>query len=322
MASKTIRTTRERLRQTIDLNSRQKFLSIDGWLRVPDSMFTLDGFREWFHSDPFPRRVWASFLNGEVYLELGASERRFPGPADAPDASLRPSSGRFFTIDGWFYILEDVFTLDGFRRWVHSERVPEKLRCAYLDGEVYIEMSPEEINSHLIIKGALTTAVHQHLQRQDRGQVFLDGTLVVHDATGLSNEPDLTVCLRETLESGRATPREWTTGSERYIELAGSPDITVEIISRSSTHKDTAQLPTLYFASGVQEYWLIDARGGEVDFRLFVHGSEGFEQVLPDDEGFVGSDVLQARVRIQRRDDRAGLWLYRVELDPLGEAAP
>ena len=45
-----------------------------------------------------------------------------------------------------------------------------------------------------------------------------------------------------------------------YIEIEGPPDLIVEIVSDSSVCKDTKRLPAAYFAAGVPEFWLVDAR--------------------------------------------------------------
>ena len=43
-------------------------------------------------------------------------------------------------------------TLSGFREWAKSDELPEKLRVAFIDGEIYLDMSWEEIETHNSVK--------------------------------------------------------------------------------------------------------------------------------------------------------------------------
>jgi Uma2 family endonuclease len=59
-------------------------------------------------------------------------------------------------------------------------------------------------------------------------------------------------------------------GGGDYIEILGSPDLVVEIVSDSSVRKDTTLLRDAYWKAGVREYWLFDARGAEIRFDILV----------------------------------------------------
>src|SRR5436305_88682 len=45
-----------------------------------------------------------------------------------------------------------VVDLDSFHRWVDSDDVPEHIRIDYLKGEVWIDVSEQQIFSHLRVK--------------------------------------------------------------------------------------------------------------------------------------------------------------------------
>src|SRR5256885_8764701 len=47
---------------------------------------------------------------------------------------------------------------------------------------------------------------------------------------------------------------------EGYLELEGTPDMVLEVVSESSVQKDTKRLRQLYWQAGIREYWLVDAR--------------------------------------------------------------
>ena len=47
----------------------------------------------------------------------------------------------------------DAFEIQSFRRWAHSDRFPEQGRISFLAGEIDVDMSPEEIETHTKVKG-------------------------------------------------------------------------------------------------------------------------------------------------------------------------
>jgi Uma2 family endonuclease len=206
----------------------------------------------------------------------------------------------------------DVFDLPGFLRWVRSGEFPERGRISFLDGEVNVDMSPEELRTHNFLKGDLYSGVDRWVSRLDLGQMFSDRSLLVNEAANLSTEPDIMFCRWKTLTSGRARLFEVEEGSGRWMEVHGSPDLVIEIISATSVYKDTKRLPPRYFAAGVKEYWIVDARGDEIDFRVLRRGKRGFVPVKPDADGYLRSRVLGGSFRLVRKRTRIGGWKYRL----------
>lgn len=49
-------------------------LIIDGWLRVPATVFEIDGFRDWVLADDFPEKLKASFLGGRIEIQMSPEE--------------------------------------------------------------------------------------------------------------------------------------------------------------------------------------------------------------------------------------------------------
>lgn len=221
------------------------------------------------------------------------------------------ASGSLF-IEGNIRVPSDVYDLTGFRRWVHSDSYPARGRFAYLAGEVFADMSPENLQTHNKLKGTITRYSDEWADLRGIGEILSDGALLVNESADLSTEPDMTFCSWESLESGRVRYAEAVEGSDRYVEVVGSPDLVVEIVSRSSVYKDTKALPPLYFAAGVLEYWLIDARGGEIDFRLKARGDAGWRDTEPDGDGYYQSDVLGGRFRLIRELNRVGGFRYEL----------
>jgi Uma2 family endonuclease len=95
-------------------------------------------------------------------------------------------------------------------------------------------------------------------------------------------------------------------GPDRFLELEGSPDLIVEIVSDSSVVKDTQRLPQAYYAAGVAEFWLLDARASDLLFRIHRRGATAYEPADRDPEGYQYSTVLAAWYRLDRSRNEFG----------------
>ncbi len=96
----------------------------------------------------------------------------------------------------------------------------------------------------------------------------------------------------------------------RYVEIEGSPDLITEVLSDTSEEKDTQRLFRQYFAAGVEEYWLVDAREDELEFRIYRRGRTGFVRAQRDRNGFQTSKVLGAKYLLERVDGPFDSWVY------------
>src|SRR5262245_23847316 len=54
-----------------------------------------------------------------------------------------------------------VTDLNAFRRWVHSLAVPEDARVYWVDGKVWVDMSKEQIFSHVDVKTEIVRGARQ-----------------------------------------------------------------------------------------------------------------------------------------------------------------
>jgi Uma2 family endonuclease len=98
----------------------------------------------------------------------------------------------------------------------------------------------------------------------------------------------------------------------RYVEIEGTPDIVIEIVSDSLEDKDSDRLPAAYYDAGIREYWLIDSRGDELLFDLQLRGDGGYLPVEPDADGWRLSTALGKRFYLDRRWHARGYWVYRL----------
>jgi Uma2 family endonuclease len=167
-----------------------------------------------------------------------------------------------------------VVDLDSFRRWVHSDEVPEKLRVCFLDGEVWVDMSNEQFFSHNQIKSEFNIVLGGLVKAERLGRYVPDGMLLTNVEANLSAGPDAVFVSRENLTAGRVRLVEGKKGG--YVELEGTPDMVLEVMSAGSVKKDTVTLRELYWKAEVLEYWLVDARGEEPEFTILRRGPKDY----------------------------------------------
>lgn len=174
-------------------------------------------------------------------------------------------------------------------------------------------MSPEDLHTHGKVKLAIATAIWSLTEREELGETYSDRTRISSPEADLSAEPDVVFVSEESLDRGaaRLVPRAGGL-PDRYIEIEGSPDLVVEIVSDTSVAKDTRDLPIRYYRAGVREYWLVDAREDELLFRIHYRGATAFEPVGIDPEGYQVSAVLSRRYLLHRRRNRKGRLTFRL----------
>jgi Uma2 family endonuclease len=201
--------------------------------------------------------------------------------------------------------------LAGFRRWVTSEEFPESVRASWIGGEVFIEMSPESIDSHNKVKAAVTATLQRIADEEDLGEVYADGFLLTNERAGVSTEPDLAFAAYATLEASRLVLRPRAGRDDEWVEIEGAPDLVVEIVSDASVRKDLVRLRDAYARAGIPEYWVIDARAAEVRFEILRLDGDEYRAVAP-----VGhaqpSAALARSFQLTRRRNRVGRWSYRL----------
>jgi Uma2 family endonuclease len=211
----------------------------------------------------------------------------------------------------------DAFTPEGFADWAASESFPETGRIDFLAGDVEVEMSPEDLYTHGVVKTAIVLTLGDLIVRTDLGDVFTDSTRVTSRFAQLSAEPDAVVVFRETLASGRvrlvpSLSRE----ADRYLAIEGAPDLVVEVVSDGSQKKDTERLPRLYALAGIPEMWLADARGMEIRFTILTLEGGSYRAVPADADGWTASPRLERSFRLIRRRLDPLPWRYVLEHRP------
>jgi len=220
-----------------------------------------------------------------------------------------------FQVGESLHIPPDAGTLEGFRRWSSGKSFPEKGRIDFLDGELEVDLSPEDLYTHGAVKTAISAVLYDRVVRTGRGCVYVDCTRVASVTARLSVEPDVLVVLWESLEAGRVREVPARSRKEgRFIEFEGAPDLVVEVVSDSSESKDRRRLPPLYARAGVPELWQVDVRGPEAELAIHHLGPAGYVQAPTTAEGWASSPLLGCRCRLRRQEVRKSRFLYELEL--------
>src|SRR5438094_4058302 len=74
-----------------------------------------------------------------------------------------------------------VHDLESFRRWMHSDESPEKVPVYFLHGEVWLDMSQEQIFSQVLIKSEFTAVLRTLTKKLRLGTFLPDGLLLTND---------------------------------------------------------------------------------------------------------------------------------------------
>jgi Uma2 family endonuclease len=201
--------------------------------------------------------------------------------------------------------------LSSFRRWATSDAFPSSGWFSYLNGRFWVDVSMEDFFTHNQVKLAFTGTLWSILKEQSTGRFVPDRMLFTNTAVNLSTEPDGLFFLWATLQSG--TLRLISGKEEGHIELEGTPDMTLEIVSKTSERKDAEILRDLYWRAGIREYWLVDARGATPRFDILSHTADGYAPAAAAG-GWVYSAVFDRELQVVRECDPLGQPQYFVNV--------
>lgn len=202
-----------------------------------------------------------------------------------------------------------VVDLDSFRRWADSEDFPEKGRFDYIQGKVWIDMSKEQIFTHAVVKNEFNIVLGLLAKTDQRGLYLPDGVLLSNVDVDFAVKPDALFVSNDAL---RDRVRLLEGKGEGYVELEGSPDMVLEVVSDSSVRKDTKQLRRDYWQAGIREYWLVDARSDPLVFDILRHTPKGY-RTTPKKDGWIKSAVFGKSFQLTRRTNALGHPQYTLE---------
>jgi Uma2 family endonuclease len=205
---------------------------------------------------------------------------------------------------------EWVRDLASFRRWADSDDFPETGRICWFDGEVWVDMSKEQIFTHVLVKTRITAVLSELVEEGRMGLFLGDGALLSSVDADIAVVPDALFASTEALQD---RVRLIEGKDEGYVELEGAPDMVLEVVSRSSVHKDTRSLREAYWQAGVREYWLIDARPDPLTFDILRHTPKGY-RATPKKDGWLRSAVFGKSFRLLRAVNALGHPQFTLEV--------
>jgi Uma2 family endonuclease len=203
--------------------------------------------------------------------------------------------------------------LESFRRWARSKDFPERGRFAYLGGEIWVDLSMEQLFTHNRVKTRISSVLDELTASADLGYYFSDGMLLSNPDADLSTVPDGLFVSYETIRSGAARLVEGA--EEGYVEVEGTPDMVLEVVSTHSVRKDTKVLWRRYWQAGIPEYWLVDARGKSPRFELLRHRPRGYIATRSQG-GWLPSKVFGRSFRLTQQTDPLGHPQYTLAVQP------
>lgn len=218
-----------------------------------------------------------------------------------------------------FWLYEDdevrvpdwVVDLESFRRWTDDDSFPERGHVSYLKGEVWVDMSKEQLFTHNGVKTEYTIVLGGIARTERRGRYFTDGAFLTSVEADVSNQPDGCYVSFESIAEGRVRVVEGVTAG--HVELEGAADMVLEVVSASSVEKDTVILRRAYAEAGVREYWLVDARQSPPRFDILRRSKKGLTAVRKQ-AGWLYSDVFARWFRLTQAAGEDGFPSFTLQV--------
>jgi len=204
-----------------------------------------------------------------------------------------------------------VVDLESFRRWCDDDAFPEKGRIAFLKGDVWVDMSMEQLFDHNQVKTEFTRGLAGLVRELQAGRYFADGAFVSNVDADVSNQPDGVFIATGSLQAGRVRVVEGRTRG--HVELEGTPDMVLEVVSDSSVEKDTVILRHAYAEAGIREYWLVDARSEPLRFDILRRTERGYAASRKR-SGWSRSEVFDRWFRLTQQPGGDGFPVFTLEM--------
>jgi len=195
-------------------------------------------------------------------------------------------------------------SLRAFRRWTTSGQYPERGDCFYLAGDIWMDNSMETL-LHNQIKNQIAAVLTLLIGRL--GIYCADRMRLVNVAADISCEPDGMFISHESRKEGRV---HWAQGGES-LEVIGSPDMVLEVVSPGSIQKDTVLLRELYAAAGIAEYWLLNPLGEAITFDILRLSGRAYASVRKAG-GWLKSPVFGKTFRLSDEEPNPEFPEYRL----------
>lgn len=173
----------------------------------------------------------------------------------------------------------------------------EDVWAEWVDGKV-LRMAPAT-DRHQDLVRFLSAVLSVYIEANDLGWLRSAPFSMYLAARHQVREPDLLFVVRDRMHLVK----------NAYLD--GPADAVIELVSRDSHRRDRIEKVADYEAAGVREYWLIDPRHRQVEFRRLDEA--GFYRLVTLEEGIFTSEVIPGfRLRVD--------WLWREPLPKVLDA--
>ncbi|MSU78946.1 MAG: Uma2 family endonuclease [Gemmataceae bacterium] len=165
-----------------------------------------------------------------------------------------------------------------------------------------------ETEDHNYIRTIITVVVGSIILNEALGRWYADRMLLTHEGAGLSNEPDAMFVSFNRFANGLAVLKKGGTSKE----LIGSPNMTLEVIRKSSINKDRVALMAKYAQAGIDKYWLVDSTIETPVLEIYRLVS-GKYVVARSNDGWVKSHLFGRSFRLTTRTGGDGVILFALK---------
>lgn len=166
-----------------------------------------------------------------------------------------------------------------------------------------MDMSKEQFFSHNQVKSEYNIVLGGFTKRERLGRYVPDGMLLTNVIANLSCQPDGAFISLESLRDGLVKLANGK--KDGCLEIVGRPDMVLEVVSDGSVKKDLETLRDLYWRAGINEYWIVDARGERLMFEILRRNGTGYVSSRKK-AGWVFSEVFGRSFKLIRQTDELG----------------
>lgn len=200
-----------------------------------------------------------------------------------------------------------VIDHETFRRWARSDAFPRRGQFFYLDRKIWMDLARETV-IHNQIRVAFIAVVGALNLAEKLGRFVGGRMMLTHVAAGLSCEPDGMFISNAAFERGLATLPE----GGASLEIIGTPDMTLEVASKTSVEKDTVALKDLYAKAAIAEYWVVDSTVETPQLEIYRLAAGKYVAARKHD-GWVKSNVFGRSFRLTCKKDAHGVSQFNLE---------
>jgi Uma2 family endonuclease len=230
-------------------------------------------------------------------------------PKRTRGANGRPNVARItdIVINGAAHLPPWITDHNSFRRWACSDDFPRRGQFFFLAGELWADLSMETL-IHNQIKNTIAAVLTAIAFGESLGRFLADRMMLANIAAGLSCEPDGMFISSAAFADGRITLKN----GDDSLEIIGTPDMALEVVSKTSVEKDAVTLKELYAKAGIAEYWLVDSTVEAPALEIYRLAAGRYVAARKHD-GWVKSNVFGRAFRLACKKDAQGVSQFNLE---------